>query len=72
MSYKGTAAEKQAVKKYQQSRDNIMIRPTKEEGAEIRTAAANAGESVQAYILQAVRERMVRDASPALDSGTVK
>lgn len=53
-----TAAEKAAVKKYQQSRDNIMIRPDKETGAQIRQAAANAGQSVQQYILQAVNDRM--------------
>ncbi len=37
-----------------------MIRPTKEEGQAIRNAAKEAGQSVQAYILQAVRERMER------------
>lgn len=53
-----TEAEKRAVLKYQQSRDNIMIRPDKEEGQRIREAAADAGQSVQAYILQAIRNRM--------------
>lgn len=53
-----TAAEKAAVKKYQQSRDNIMIRPTKEIGQQIRRAAADAGQSVQQYILDAVADRM--------------
>lgn len=38
--------------------DQIMIRPTKAEGQEIRAAAAAAGQSVQQYILQAVRDRM--------------
>lgn len=41
--------------------DNILLRPYKAEGAAIRAAAANAGQSVQAYILQAIRERMERD-----------
>lgn len=50
-----------AVKRYQATRDAIMIRPSKEAGQEIRTAAADAGQSVQAYILQAVRDRMSRD-----------
>ena len=50
-----------AVKRYQATRDAIMIRPSKEIGQEIRTAAADAGQSVQAYILQAVRDRMSRD-----------
>ena len=53
-----TEAEKAAVLKYQRSRDNIMIRPTKEEGQQIRQAAADAGQSVQQYILQAVKDRM--------------
>ena len=30
-------------------------------GSDIRSAAAEAGQSVQAYFLQAVRERMTRD-----------
>ena len=38
-----------------------MVRPTKEEGAAIRAAAASVGQSVQAYILQAIRERMERE-----------
>lgn len=41
--------------------DQIMIRPYKEEGAAIRAAAAAAGMSVQAYVLQAVRAWMERD-----------
>lgn len=38
-----------------------MLRPAKEEGEIIRTAAANAGQSVQAYILEAVRDRMEKE-----------
>ena len=44
--------------KYNKSRDNIMIRPSKEIGQQIRQAAAEAGQSVQQYILQAVNDRM--------------
>ena len=44
--------------KYNKSRDNIMIRPSKETGQQIRQAAADAGQSVQQYILQAVNDRM--------------
>ena len=44
--------------KYNKSRDNIMIRPSKEIGQQIRQAAADAGQSVQQYILQAVSDRM--------------
>jgi uncharacterized protein (DUF1778 family) len=35
--------------------------PVKEKGATIRAAAANAGQSLQGYILQAVEERMARE-----------
>ena len=58
-------AHKRASAKWNASRDNIMIRPTVDEGREIRDAAAKAGQSVQAYILEAVRERM--DKAPATD-----
>ena len=56
-----TDAEKRAVLNYQRSRDNLMVRPTKEEGQRIHEHAAAAGESVQGYILDAVRERMDRE-----------
>lgn len=51
-------AHKRASKKWNESRDNIMIRPSKDEGQQIRQAAAEAGQSVQAYILEAVRSKM--------------
>lgn len=38
--------------------DNIMIRPSKEEGSRIRSAAAEAGKSVQAFILDILREHI--------------
>lgn len=56
--YTGTEAQKKASTEYNRRRDAITLRPTKEEGAQIRQAAADAGKSVQAYILQAVREYM--------------
>ena len=56
-----TPAEKATVRKYQQSRDNIMIRPSKDIGKQIRQAAADAGQSVQQYILQAVADKMKKD-----------
>lgn len=46
------------VKKYQQKCDAIMLRPKKEEGERIRAAAAAAGKSVQAYILDILRAAM--------------
>lgn len=51
-------AQKRASYKWNSSRDNITIRPDKETGAQIRQAAADAGQSVQQYILQAVADRM--------------
>lgn len=56
MPYRGSAAEIQAVARYQAKRDTITIRPTNEDGAEIRRAAAAAGKSVQAYILDVLRD----------------
>ena len=48
-------------KKYQEKCDAIMLRPSKETGQQIRQAAADAGESVSGYILEAVRRRMEQD-----------
>lgn len=47
--------------KYNKSRDSITIRPTKEDGAQIRDDAERAGQSIQNYILQACAERRERD-----------
>lgn len=48
--------------RYMNKLDNIMIRPTKEEGAKIRAAAAKSPEgSVQGYVLNAVRARMEKE-----------
>ena len=51
-------AHKRASAKWNASRDNIMIRPEKEEGQKIRDAAARAGQSVQTLILNAVRREI--------------
>ena len=53
-----SAAHNAANIRYNKSRDNIMIRPTKEEGQKIRTAAAEAGVSVQMFILQTIRKEI--------------
>lgn len=52
------ASNPEAVKKYQQTRDAIMLRPSKEHGQKIREAAEAAGQSVQAFILEAVDRRI--------------
>lgn len=57
-------AHKRASYKYNNGRDNIMIRPTKEEGEQIRAAAAAAGQSVQTYILGRISGRGDAPADP--------
>ena len=42
--------------------DIIYLKPIKERGQRIRAAAAASGQSLQGYILQAVEERMAREA----------
>lgn len=51
------ASNKKSDAKYGQ----ILIKPYKAERDQIRDAAAAAGQSLQGYILQAVRERMERE-----------
>lgn len=68
-------AHKRASNKWNSSRDNIMIRPSIEIGKAIRAAAVAEGKSVQAYILQAIQEKMERERAgvahdlPAGDTG---
>lgn len=57
-----TDAQIKASVKYNKSRDYFGIRPDKEKGAKIRAAAAAAGQSNQQYILQAVQDRMKKEA----------
>lgn len=44
--------------------DRIELSPQAETGAAIRSAAAQAGQSVQRYILDAVQARMERETAP--------
>ena len=62
-------AKKKANARWNASKDNIMIRPDKEDGAAIRKAADTAGQSLQQYILQAIHERMERDNAARADDG---
>ena len=57
-------AKQRATTEYHRRQDNIMIRPNKAEGARIRAAAAAAGQSVQAYILDTLRARMDAEGVP--------
>lgn len=56
-----TQAKKDGNARHIAKLDVIKIQPYKEEGATIRAAAANAGKSVQGYILEAIREKMERE-----------
>lgn len=48
--------------RYTEKCDIIYLKPIKARGSAIRAAAAAAGQSLQGYILQAVEERMAREA----------
>lgn len=54
-------SQTERTKRYQEKRDAIMLRPSKEEGQQIREAAKAAGKSVSAYILDAVRAQMTKE-----------
>ena len=54
-------AKLKANAKYIATLDRIVIQPKKDKGQQIRQAAADAGQSVQQYILQAVSDRMDKD-----------
>lgn len=56
-----TEAHKRASINYNKRQDSITIRPNKEIGTSIRAAAQSAGMPLQAYILQAVQEKMKHD-----------
>lgn len=55
---KTSAAQLKSALKHQAKLDRIVIQPPIEEGQAIRAAAVAAGQSTQAYILQAIRDRM--------------
>lgn len=47
-------AQKRANAAYNRRQDNIMLRPSKEDGARIRKAAEQAGKSVQRFCLDLI------------------
>lgn len=59
--YMSTDAKRAANARHQSKLDRIVIQPPKAEGEHIKAVAAEAGQSTQAYILQAIRERIERD-----------
>lgn len=58
-----TEAKKASDARHNAKLDQIMVKPYKEEGEAIREAAKTAGQSLQGYILQAVRQKMRADAA---------
>ena len=62
-------AKRKANIEYNRRQDSIMIRPSKAEGARIRAAAADAGMSVQAYILDTLRARIGEGETGLSDGG---
>lgn len=51
---------------YNSKCDRIELKPLRPIGADIRAAAAGNNQSVQGYVLQAIRDKMARDGfSPA-------
>lgn len=58
MSPKTSPEKLKQIKELQAKKDAIMLRPDLEEGKAIRMAAKEAGESVSAFVLNSVRDRM--------------
>lgn len=56
-----TDAKRAGNARHMEKLGRIDLRPYKEEAEAIRAAAAKAGQSTSAYILQAVRDRMERE-----------
>lgn len=54
-------AKKESNKRSDAKYMQILLKPYKDHGERIRQAAADAGQSLQGYILQAVDERIERD-----------
>lgn len=64
-----TDAKRRGNAAYQKRQDALTIRPSKAEGARIRAAAAGAGMSVQAYILDTLRARIGAGVTGLSDGG---
>ena len=64
-----TDAKRRGNAAYQKRQDALTIRPSKAEGALIRAAAAAAGMSVQAYILDTLRARIGAGETGLSDGG---
>lgn len=61
-AYKGfTEAQAKAHKKYMETVATIQVRTREEERKEIKAHAAMTGESINAFVLRAIRETIRRD-----------
>ena len=68
MAYKDARRGEQYRNDYtRQAYDRMSVLAPKADGERIRTAAAKAGQSVSAYILQAINERMEREQQQSPD-----
>lgn len=56
-------AKRRGNDKYTAKCDRITLKPIQAEGSAVRDAAKTAGQSLQGYILQAVRQKMRADAA---------
>ena len=56
-------AKRRGNDKYTAKCDRITLKPIRAEGSAVRDAAKTAGQSLQGYILQAVRQKMRADAA---------
>ena len=59
-----TARKAETDKRHHKKLDRLVIQPYKNQGAALRAAADAAGQSVQKYILDAVRARMEQEGQP--------
>jgi hypothetical protein len=65
-------AKRRGNAKYNAKCDQIMIKPLRPEGESIRAAAAAAGQSLQGYVLAAVRARMAHGAQATEDGDRIR
>lgn len=56
-----SAKKRKSLDAYNATCDYISIRPKRDKGEKVRLAAKLAGQSLQAYVMQACFERMQRD-----------
>lgn len=65
-------AKRRGNDKYTAKCDRITLKPIQAEGAAVRQAAKTAGQSLQGYILQAVRARMANGTQAEPDDDRIR